>query len=824
MPPAGPGIQSSKPAKVDASLVNIKGHDYYKDNFVPPAEEVTEIDARDKGTPDDWVPRHPELVRLTGRHPFNVEPPVWRIKDHGFISPAELHYVRNHGAVPRITEGDSHKIRFGGAVDKPMEMTVDYIKANFEEITIPVTLVCAGNRRKEENMIKQGLGFSWGPAAVSNAMWTGVWVKDILKHIGIKSYENGGKHVCFVGADKLPNGYYGTSIRREVCMDETADVLLAYKMNGKDLTPDHGYPIRLIVPGYIGGRMIKWITDIEVTDLESDNHYHYFDNRVLPSQVDAEKAVAEGWWYKPPYIINELNINSAVVYPRHGEVVSLASAETTYTVSGYAYGGGGIALTRVEVSLDDGKTWELAEMATPEKPRHMGRYWCWVFWEFKVDVLRLMKCEEIVCRAWQGQNTQPQNITWNLLGMMNNCWFRCKVHPTRDDRGALALTFEHPTMPGPQPGGWMVKGEGGVMAKAPPPKTRSNGKVFNLNDVQKHDNEDDCWIAVDGKVYDVTDFLEDHPGGGESITISAGQDSSEEFNALHSDKARSMLEDYYIGDLDNSVAKPAKVVDEEELIALNTRQKLAVPLIEKEVLSHDSRRFRFELPSQNHKLGLPVGKHFFVSGRWNGEFVMRPYTPVTGDEVSGYVDLVIKVYFPNDRFPKGGKMSQLLDSLDIGDTIDIKGPVGEIVYLEPGQFLIKGKPRNASKLAMLAGGTGITPMYQVLKAVLSDPHDRTECSLIYANQTEDDILLRDELDAMAEAHPNRFKLWYTVDRPGDGWKFDKGFISHDMCEAHLPEASADTIAFMCGPPAMIKFACIPNLAKMGYTEEDYFNF
>lgn len=161
-------------------------------------------------------------------------------------------------------------------------------------------------------------------------------------------------------------------------------------------------------------------------------------------------------------------------------------------------------------------------MSIPEKPRHMGRYWCWVFWEFKVDVLRcvkcvcgflafcvcnraktdvflkvsrlaqsmlttkhtfhayqpfiprLMKCEEIVCRAWQGQNTQPQNITWNLLGMMNNCWFRCKVHPTRDDRGALALTFEHPTMPGPQPGGWMVKGSGvpggGMAAKAPPPK------------------------------------------------------------------------------------------------------------------------------------------------------------------------------------------------------------------------------------------------------------------------------------------------------------------------------------------------------------------
>nr|UXG49831.1 nitrate reductase [Saccharina japonica] len=818
------GIQSCKPEKADASLVNIKGHDYYKDTFVPPAEDVTEIDPRDKGTPDDWVPCHPELVRLTGRHPFNVEPPVWRIKDHGFISPNSLHYVRNHGAVPRIVQGDSHKVRFGGAIDKPMEMSVEYIKANFKEITIPVTLVCAGNRRKEENMIKQGLGFSWGPAAVSNAMWTGVWVKDILKHIGIKSYEEGAKHVCFVGADKLPNGYYGTSIRREVCMDETADVLLAYKMNGKELSPDHGYPIRLIVPGYIGGRMIKWITDIEATDLESDNHYHYFDNRVLPSQVDAEKAVAEGWWYKPPYIINELNINSAVVYPRHGEVLSLTSTDATYTVSGYAYGGGGIGLTRVEVSFDDGKTWELTEMCTPEKPRHMGRYWCWVFWEFKVDVLRMMKCEEIVCRAWQGQNTQLQNITWNLLGMMNNCWFRCKVHPTRDDRGALALTFEHPTMPGGQPGGWMVKGDAAVVAAAPVAKAASNGRKINLQEVQKHDNEDDCWIAVDGKVYDVTDFLDDHPGGGESITISAGQDSSDEFNALHSDKARAMLLDYYIGELDSSVEKPPKVIQEEVEVALNTRQKLAVPLIEKEVLSTDSRRFRFGLPTKDHKFGLPIGKHFFVSGRWNGEFVMRPYMPVTGDEVTGFVDLVIKVCTPNDGFPNGGKMSQLLDSLDIGDTIDIKGPVGEIAYLEPGQFLIKGKPRNASKLAMLAGGTGITPMYQVLKAVLNNPDDNTECSLIYANQTEDSILLRDELDAMAKAHPNQFNLWYTLDRPDESWTCGKGFISAEMCKEQLPAASDDTIAFLCGPPAMIKFACIPNLTANGYSSTSHFNF
>lgn len=188
------------------------------------------------------------------------------------------------------------------------------------------------------------------------------------------------------------------------------------------------------------------------------------------------------------------------------------------------------------------------------------------------------------------------------------------------------------------------------------------------------------------------------------------------------------------------------MVEETKLpVALNARKKLQVPLIEKETLSPNVRRFRFGLPSENHVLGLPVGKHFFVSGRWNGEFVMRPYTPVTGDEVIGYVDLVIKVYAPTDRFPEGGKMSQLLDTVEIGETVEIKGPVGEIEYTEPGKFLLKKKLKSVTHVAMLAGGTGITPMYQILKAILTNPDDKTECSLIYANQTEGDILLRGQV-------------------------------------------------------------------------------
>ena len=97
--------------------------------------------------------------------------------------------------------------------------------------------------------------------------------------------------------------------------------MLAYEQNGERLTPDHGYPLRLVIPGYIGGRMIKWLSEVSVTSEESDNHFHYMDNRVLPEFVDAERATAEGWWYKPDFIINELNINSAIAFPGHQETV-----------------------------------------------------------------------------------------------------------------------------------------------------------------------------------------------------------------------------------------------------------------------------------------------------------------------------------------------------------------------------------------------------------------------------------------------------------------------------------------------------------------------
>ncbi|EDQ87379.1 uncharacterized protein MONBRDRAFT_33466 [Monosiga brevicollis MX1] len=264
-------------------------------------------------------------------------------------------------------------------------------------------------------------------------------------------------------------------------------------------------------------------------------------------------------------------------------------------------------------------------------------------------------------------------------------------------------------------------------------------------------------------------------------------------------------------------------------IALNPDQKIPFALIEKEVLSHDTTRFRFALQSPEHVLGLPVGKHMNFSCKVDGKLVVRSYTPVSSNDEIGYFDMVIKVYKPlPPRFPDGGKMSQYFDQMKIGDTIDVRGPAGHIEYARPGVIILhkdkKSAPivKNVTKFAMIAGGTGITPCLQIIRAIKKNPADRTEVYLVFANKSEDDILLRKELDEVAE--DPRFHIWYTIDKAGPGWKYSEGYIDEAMLREHLPPVGEDVQALMCGPPPMLKFACVPNLEKLGYRSDQMATF
>ncbi|XP_073150129.1 NADH--cytochrome b5 reductase 1 [Henckelia pumila] len=230
-------------------------------------------------------------------------------------------------------------------------------------------------------------------------------------------------------------------------------------------------------------------------------------------------------------------------------------------------------------------------------------------------------------------------------------------------------------------------------------------------------------------------------------------------------------------------------------------------LVKKTQISHNVARFKFALPSPSSVLGLPIGKHISCRGKDSqGEEVIKPYTPTTLDSDVGYFELVIKMY------PQG-RMSHHFREMHEGDYLSVKGPKGRFNY----------KPGQVRAFGMLAGGSGITPMFQVTRAILENPGDKTKVHLIYANVTVDDILLKDELDSLAKNYPNRFKVYYVLNQPPEEWNDGVGFVSKEMIQAHCPAPASDIQILRCGPPPMNK-AMAGHLEALGYTSEMLFQF
>jgi len=244
------------------------------------------------------------------------------------------------------------------------------------------------------------------------------------------------------------------------------------------------------------------------------------------------------------------------------------------------------------------------------------------------------------------------------------------------------------------------------------------------------------------------------------------------------------------------------------------------PLIKKTNVTHNTRLFRFALQTPTTVLGLPIGRHIsFKFGEGENE-VRRPYTPVSSDDDLGHFDMVIKVY-------EKGQMSQHLDHLKIGDAIEARGPMGRIEYDRPGHFSILQRKDEYQSLpckhiGMIAGGTGITPMLQIIRHIVKNPQDKTRVTLIFGNVSIDDILLRDELDAIVADHPN-FIVYYTLDKAPEEWTQGRGYVTREMIAANLPPPSDDVVVLNCGPPPMMK-GCVKTLEEMGYNPERVIKF
>lgn len=342
--------------------------------------------------------------------------------------------------------------------------------------------------------------------------------------------------------------------------------MLAYKMNGDMLRPDHGKPLRAVVPGQIGGRSVKWLRKLIITEVPSDSWYHIYDNRVLPTMVSPEESAKNPkWWTDDRYAIYDLSTNSAIVYPEHEKRLPLIGKTKYYRAKGYAYGGGGRRITRVELSLDQGRSWRLAHIdcvedryRKVEQNIYGGRLdmswretcFCWCFWSLDIPISELADTDDLLVRAMdESMNIQPRDMYWNVLGMMNNSWFRVKII-----REGKYLRFEHPTQPALLPGGWMekVKQDGGDLANGhwgerigaentgtvmletkDVPMTKKGLKtLISIDELRKHDNDEDPWFIINGEVYQGASFLKEHPGGAQSIVNVAGLDASDEFLAI----------------------------------------------------------------------------------------------------------------------------------------------------------------------------------------------------------------------------------------------------------------------------------------------------
>lgn len=397
-----------------------------------------------------WIKRNPDIW-IHGK--TNFETPPLMLDEAGFLTPQDMFFVRQHSEVPRcVPEGsnpDDHKFFIEQVVHdtegkpssvKKIELTLGDLKDEnkFKKVVFTSMLSCSGQRRREQNLVeKTGGAISWHNST-GNANWGGVFLRDVLQHFGVNMDHSVSKFVEFKGKEG-----YGGCIPFHKAMNPYGDVLVCWEMNGQPLEPDHGQPLRALVPGYSAKCSSKWLTGISVRDRDSEFGKHKSYYKLLPASMRPGTEEYNLHHKDPEYIIGELNVNSVIFEPHSNTRVAAAGP---LKVTGYAHTGGGRPLSRIEVSPNGGKTWEQVRPLKQELTE-AGQLWAWVRFEHTLSNFDPDATDaEIVVRAWDtSANTQPDYPQWNYTGMLNNHLYRVKVVQT--ETGAVAV---HPAQ-------WMDK-------------------------------------------------------------------------------------------------------------------------------------------------------------------------------------------------------------------------------------------------------------------------------------------------------------------------------------------------------------------------------
>lgn len=278
---------------VFAVLETLRVGNIHPDDVSAAASAVADSSADD---PYSHEPRrHPALL-VHASKPFNAETPAQLLVDQ-FITPNDLFYVRNHLPVPQSAVADAAAAKTKGksasklgaevevtgvGLRRQLSLTVDDLRRRFTAHTVTTTIQCAGNRRSDmkANDDRAVRGLPWGLSAVGTARWTGVLLCDVLQRAGAR--QDDVSHVVFQGRDTDHEGQpYEVSIPAATAFDPRRDVLLAYEMNGRQLPVDHGYPLRVIVPGTVGARQVKWLRRIILSRHESQSFWQQKDYKTV---------------------------------------------------------------------------------------------------------------------------------------------------------------------------------------------------------------------------------------------------------------------------------------------------------------------------------------------------------------------------------------------------------------------------------------------------------------------------------------------------------------------------------------------------------------
>jgi len=344
--------------------------------------------------------------------PRNGEPSLDKLVQ-SWITPTKHFYVRSHAPNPKL-DANSFRLKLEGLVNKPVDEIPLARLANLGKQKTTATLTCAGNRRAEFNAEGKVGGVQWEAGAIGNATWSGCPLARLLKAAELKPEA---KHVWFEGLDQIPKSgkviSFGGSIPIEKAMIENgpAAPLLATMMNGEELTPDHGYPLRALVPGYIGARSVKWLGKIVISDRPSPNHYLATAYKIV------KKTEPIDWRESGP--IYRYPINAAICTPEKDARLTSGEVE----LKGYVLptGRANSKVKTVQISSDGGKSWQAAEMTGTDTP------FCWQIWKATVNVTKETKRLYVRATDTSG-NFMPGKVKWNAKGYLQNSWYRLRVN------------------------------------------------------------------------------------------------------------------------------------------------------------------------------------------------------------------------------------------------------------------------------------------------------------------------------------------------------------------------------------------------------------